>query len=39
MECGREGKSGGIRRETGLKPLNGVRLKGVLIYLPLSILF
>ena len=26
-------------RETGLKPLNGFRLKGVLIYRHLSILF
>jgi hypothetical protein len=33
------GNSGGIRRETGLKPLNGFRLKGVLIYRPLPILF
>ena len=30
---------GCIRRETGLKPLHGFRLKGVLIYRPLSILF
>ena len=34
MECGRNGKSGGIWRETGLKPLNGFRLKGVLIDSP-----
>ena len=27
MECGRKGKSAGIRRETGLKPLNDFRLK------------
>jgi hypothetical protein len=27
MACGRNGKSGGIRRETGLKPLNDFRLK------------
>jgi hypothetical protein len=31
MECGRKGESGGIRRETGLKPLNDFRLKGLLI--------
>jgi hypothetical protein len=27
MECGQKGKSAGIRRETGLKPLNDFRLK------------
>ena len=27
MACGRKGKSAGIRRETGLKPLNDFRLK------------
>ena len=27
MESGRNGTLGGIRRETGLKPLNGFRLK------------
>ena len=27
MECGQKDKSDGIRRETGLKPLNDFRLK------------
>ena len=31
MECGQKDKSDGIRRETGLKPLNDFRLKGLLI--------
>ena len=34
MQSGRNGTLGRIRRETGLKPLNGFRLKGMLIYSP-----